>query len=93
MSKKSDAIKALRAVAEGHYNKTLPKADKRSGLCWAAGAVTGWQVGALNGHGVYATVNRWCEAHTGGGGLYLAPRGKHWNQRAMFALLLAESMS
>lgn len=91
MSKKSDAIKALRAVAEGHYNKTLPERAKWSGLCWACGFIADRNGHSLND--VYAIVNRWCDPHTKGPGLYIAPCGKHWNQRAMFALLLAESKS
>lgn len=91
MSKKSDAIKALRAVAAGHYNKTLAPRAKQAGVCWACGHQEDVGLPSLNE--VYFTVAKWCDVHSPGKGLYLCKPGTRWNQRAMFALLLAESMS
>ena len=91
MSKKSDAIKALRAVAEGHYNKTLPARAKQAGLCWASGYA--YEAHSMPMNAVYATVELWTSKHTPHQNMYLCKPGTRWNQRAMFALLLAESMA
>jgi hypothetical protein len=99
MTPKRKAINALRHVAAMHFNRKMPRWTKVSGLCWATSHVCG-ECGDLQPYDddQYQIINQWCKPHarTGNNDFhqdYIAQPGKHWGQRAMFALLLAESKS
>jgi hypothetical protein len=98
MTPKRKAINALRYVAELHFNRKMPNWSKVFGLCYATSFVCG-ECGDLQPYNdtQYQIINKWCKSHAGHVKTmhedYITTPGKYWNQRAMFALLLAESKS
>ena len=83
--KKKQVQRALRGIAERLYMGERPcPAWGHVGLCYLA---LRWYDG-----GTFEEVFRAIYPHTGKKGGYLCTPGTRWEQRAMFALILAESL-